>query len=207
MPPLCSTVPYHHFYIITFKDRDVLLPYPKKTTWPKKVCPQILNSWNISYWHPKRLTMHRFRSWRINTKLQKEKEDRATKRAETVKQKLKEKEQLRLKQSMKRTVMFLLWKVQRELGLHCKSKGKKNSSMKSTTERILDHSSNLWHQCGKIYGSLDGPKRNEEWCVCDECHVWYHESWAKTNGIVGDGEFLCYKCVDWNWCFSLGYFC
>jgi len=41
-------------------------------------------------------------------KLQKEKEDRATKRAEAVKQKLKEKEQLRLKQSMKRTVMFLL---------------------------------------------------------------------------------------------------
>ena len=38
--------------------------------------------------------MHRFRSWRISTKLQKEKADRATKRAETAQQKLKEKEQL-----------------------------------------------------------------------------------------------------------------
>ncbi len=47
-------------------------------------------------------------------------------------------------------------------------------------------------RCKWNYVDINDPKRNEEWLMCTECSIYYHDSFAQVTGIIDDDEaFTC----------------
>ncbi len=55
------------------------------------------------------------------------------------------------------------------------------------------------YPCGRCkwnYGDINDPKRNEEWLMCTECLLYYHDSCAQVTGIIDDDEaFTSMECL------------
>lgn len=49
--------------------------------------------------------------------------------------------------------------------------------------------------CKFRYGSVNDPKKTEEWVKCSLCEGWYHQTCAEDNGIIDDASFNCRDCL------------
>jgi len=47
------------------------------------------------------------------------------------------------------------------------------------------------------FGSVDDPRKCDDWISCSVCSKWYHISCAEQHGVIDDDEkFTCADCLN-----------